>query len=195
MQVVAAVKGRQHAGRLAWITQRAVEVDDGIEFAAVADPVVGALAYRFLVGHVAAGPDGARKRRHRAAVNRQAADAGAGDQLPVRGDELPDAGRRIGRCPWRAGRADVADSEQHNHRAHAGRGQAIAQAALAIAGAVGRAGCRPRTHQTVGLLGQQVARGLKPQHQPLAVVAGGRRCAPGAHPAARDMAVGNLRLG
>src|SRR5437763_10834555 len=46
MQVVAAIVDRQHAGRVLGITQRAVEIDDRVEGAALADPRVDRLPLR-----------------------------------------------------------------------------------------------------------------------------------------------------
>lgn len=62
MQVVAAVEGGQHARWTARVPDRALEVDDRIEFVAGADPVVDCLANQFLIRCVIAGIGGALER-------------------------------------------------------------------------------------------------------------------------------------
>ena len=114
-------------GRLGWVAQGLVPVDDAVEMAGRADPGVDRLAVGLalgagvVIGRPAVGQDGR-------ADDLDAPVVGAVDHLAIAGDDLGDEGlvgfRRGGRIAGQ--HAQVVDAFQQHHVGHAGLGEHVA---------------------------------------------------------------------
>ncbi|MNM80646.1 hypothetical protein D3C81_926180 [compost metagenome] len=130
MQVIAGIKARQQAQRIRRIAQYRIGIDDGIENAGTADPVIQLPTQRVLLRMVVIGQGRPRQcsfeRRQRRADHAYALPLCLPDDLQITGLQLRQAQARGFRLERRARPGDVIDADQHHHRAHARLAQYIA---------------------------------------------------------------------
>ncbi len=124
--VAAVVGGEQLVGVLG-VADYGVEIDDGVEVAGGANPVVDGLAVGFAqgAGVIVVGADVGGDRR---AVDAQAVGVGAGDQLLIGGEDASDLGGVVGgRDFGEAGEsAEIVDAFEDDDPLHGGGGEDIA---------------------------------------------------------------------
>ena len=105
------------------VSQSAVEIDNGVELAAVAYPFVDFAAHGILGRRIIARERGAMKRafegQQGAADDPDLPRVRGGDQLSVAGNHRRSGGRWRAWRKGAAGPADIVDAEQDDHSVHA----------------------------------------------------------------------------
>src|SRR5579884_66788 len=124
VQVVAAIVDRQHAGRMLGVAQGPVEIDDGVEGAALADPAVELLARLLALRRPGAGQEGlVLERRQGRREDPEAAAVGALRHLFEAGDHLRGGHLFVGLFP---AVAQIVGAEHDDRMGDAGLRQHVA---------------------------------------------------------------------
>src|ERR1700674_5377718 len=118
MQMVPAVEAMEQLRGMAWVTQHGVEIDNGIEFSAVAYPRIDRLPYLFSLRSVKAdrrcGERRVLERGDRCPNDPNSLLMRARDELTIAGYDALCVHRFGWRCERERRERDVIDAERHN---------------------------------------------------------------------------------